>query len=647
MEKEDVMDFRKITREDDRRRRRLEMEYDPVKGVGCCGRRVKVDTGDKRDGVCMLPVELLEDKDYKKARSRVAYVKARCRHDFEYWAVTCACIKDKLSGRDIPFRLNGPQRKLLAVMERMRREDKPVRVILLKARQWGGSTLVQVYMAWWQTVLYTNCHSLICSQVKDTSATIRGMYSKLLANYPEEYWEGAEQEPKEKKKGNKATSARGPRFRQWEGALNVREIVGRNCHVTVSSIENQDAVRGGDYAMAHLSEVAFWRDTTRKSPDEMMRAIGGGIHNGAGTLLVMESTANGTGSFFHREWQRSVAGESDKEAVFVGWHEIEIYRMRVADRKALWDSLDDYERGLWEMGLSLDQIGWYHHKRREYGSHSQMKAEFPTTAMEAFVHSGSGVFGQELVERLREGCEEPAAFGELTGRGLSGAAALRGVKFVSDSSGKLKVWEMPVEGQGQCAGERYVVGVDIGGVSDGADWSVITVMDCGLTDDYIPRVVACWRGHIDHDLLGWKCAQIARWYGDALLVVESNTLESEHTDGDPSGYILNRIGEHYRNLYHRAGVDGKPGLPGFHMNRATKTWAIAELVGRVREGTYVERDTLACNELLTYERQPNGSMGARPGCHDDLLMTRALIFAALPSRRVTPVGRIGGYIAGL
>lgn len=645
MEKEKTPDFRKISREDDRRRKRQEVTYDPVKGIGCHGQRTKVDTGEKRDGVCMLPVSLIEDKSYKTARSRIAYVKARCRHDFEYWAVTCVRIKDKISGRDIAFRLNAPQRKLLGVMERMRLDGKPVRVILLKARQWGGSTLVQIYMAWWQTVLYTNCHSLICSQVKDTSATIRGMYSKLLANYPEDYWEELDADGKSKKSAGKNKKVT-PQFRSWEGALNVREIAGRNCHVTISSIENQEAVRGGDYAMAHLSEVAFWRDTTRRNPDDFIRAIGG-IHNGAGTLLVMESTANGTGSFFHREWQRAVAGESDKEAVFVAWHEIEIYRIRVTDRRSLWDSLDEYERDLWEQGLSLDQIGWYHRKRREYASHSQMKAEYPTTAIEAFVHSGSGVFGQELVERLRENCDEPIARGEISGRGLTGANSLIGLKFLPDSRGGLRIWEMPEDNPQRRAGQRYVVGVDIGGVSEGADWSVITVMDCGLTDECIPRVAACWRGHIDHDLLGWKCAQIARWYGDALLVVESNTLESERTDGDPSTYILNRIGEHYRNLYHRTGPDGKPGLPGFHMNRATKTWAITELVGRVREGTYMERDTLACNELLTYERLPNGSMAARQGCHDDLLMTRALIFAALPSRRVTPIGRIGGYIREL
>ena len=255
MEKEKTTDFRKISREDDRRRKRQEVTYDPVKGIGCHGQRTKVDTGEKRDGVCLLPVSLIEDKSYKTARSRIAYVKARCRHDFEYWAVTCVRIKDKISSRDIAFRLNAPQRKLLGVMERMRMDGKPVRVILLKARQWGGSTLVQIYMAWWQTVLYTNCHSLICSQVKDTSATIRGMYSKLLANYPEDYWEELDADGKSKKSAGKNKKVT-PRFRSWEGALNVREIAGRNCHVTISSIENQEAVRAGENPMANMTELA-------------------------------------------------------------------------------------------------------------------------------------------------------------------------------------------------------------------------------------------------------------------------------------------------------------------------------------------------------------------------------------------------------
>ena len=63
---------------------------------------------------------------------------------------------------------------------------------------------------------------------------------------------------------------------------------------------------------------------------------------------------------------------------------------------------------------------------------------------------------------------------------------------------------------------------------------------------------------------------------------------------------------------------------GFHTNMATKQLVITTLIAEVRDGTYVERDNEACNELLSYERRPNGSYGARRGYHDDILMTRAI-----------------------
>ena len=74
----------------------------------------------------------------------------RFQTDFEYWCEKCVRIQDKLTGERIPFVLNRPQKKLLAVMEQQRREGKPIRIILLKSRQWGGSTLVQIYIAWFQ-----------------------------------------------------------------------------------------------------------------------------------------------------------------------------------------------------------------------------------------------------------------------------------------------------------------------------------------------------------------------------------------------------------------------------------------------------------------------------------------------------------------
>src|SRR5690606_34726975 len=84
----------------------------------------------------------------------------RLTHDFEFWASTTVRIKPKEGGDFIPFILNKPQRKLLAKLESQRLADKPIRQIILKARQWGGSTLVQIYMAWIQLRHKTNWNSL-------------------------------------------------------------------------------------------------------------------------------------------------------------------------------------------------------------------------------------------------------------------------------------------------------------------------------------------------------------------------------------------------------------------------------------------------------------------------------------------------------
>ena len=83
-----------------------------------------------------------------------------------------------------------------------------------------------------------------------------------------------------------------------------------------------------------------------------------------------------------------------------------------------------------------------------------------------------------------------------------------------------------------------------GGRRRDSDWSVIAVLRAG---DGKPRVAAQWRGHTDHDLLTWKAAAIATYYNRALLVFESNTLETEAPD--QGEYILHELYEHYANLY--------------------------------------------------------------------------------------------------
>lgn len=154
-----------------------------------------------------------------------------------------------------------------------------------------------------------------------------------------------------------------------------------------------------------------------------------------------------------------------------------------------------------------------------------------------------------------------------------------------------------------------------------------------MLDGEKPVVVAQWYGHIDIDLLAWRAAQIAAYYDNAYLVIESNTLETHdkerEVDGDQSQFILNQIKDIYPNLYARrqSEEDIREGLPrkyGFHTNVATKPMIISTLVKVIRERMYIERDERCINEYINYERKPNSGFGAIVGEHDDLLMTRAI-----------------------
>lgn len=605
-----------IVVENARRNALINLEYCPVRGIGCTGERVECYSPVSK-GTEFIPKTMYDsDKFHMVKENAQAWRRLRICHDFEYWAATCCTIKDKRTGCDVFMRLNRPQRRVLAIMEQQRMVGEPVRLIMLKARQWGGSTLVQVYMAWIQLVHKRSWNSLICAHVKDTAATIRGMYSKILSDYPADVWD--------------EDGVCRPEFRVYERSTNIRYIPGRDCRVTLGSAEKQDSVRGGDFAMAHLSEVAFWGDTTRHSPEGFVRAICGSIMREPFTLIVMESTANGTGNFFHAEWLRACSADgSDKIPVFVPWYEIELYSKPVGDVEALWSSLDSYERGLWhKYGCTLEQIAWYREKRREYPTRQLMAAEYPTDDVEAFANTGSSVFPAECVAELAKGCMLPLCLSEVLCN--SDDMWLRGQlqEIADDGRGTLSVWKLPDSGSENYR-NRYVVAVDVGGRSDKSDYSVILVLDsapCGG----VPEVVAQWRGHCDHDILTKRAALMGRWYGEALLVVESNTLESSGSDGETGLSLLAELAENYPNMYHRECYDREysadlPGIRvGFHTNRATKSLIITNLIAMVREGTYVERDAGMINELSVFEYKVNGSTGAKDGCHDDRLMTRAI-----------------------
>ncbi len=655
-----------IIKENERRNAEIYAKFDPISGKGSVGERKRVCISDFPIKVQYLPVEMLkvplvrqiikagsingflqkvgadeQNLDGDRLKVIQQLVRIRCRYDFPFWAALYVYIKNKGGGEDVLFRLTRPQRRFVARLEKLRKAGKPIRLVLLKARQWGGSTTSQLYMAWLQLMHKVGLNSLIIAHQGAGSDEIKDMFDRMIKSYPVEMLH----------KLGEPYNENEPKLVGVGKSGSIHRVPQRNCKIKIGTAERPDSCRGGDYNLVHLSEVGLWKVTDGKKPEDIVRSACSGVLLKPYTMIVYESTANGTGNFFQKEYDDAKNGHSQFEAMFVSWFDIEQYSMPIDNVKAFSENLyanrendnvssNREESGrylwwLWEKGASLEAINWYIQERAKYTEHGLMAAEFPSDDVEAFVHSGARVFDKYKVEKLRHTCKPPKNIGEVYADADEGKDALKNLRFKEDKQGILQIWEKPEEDtENEIITDRYLTVVDVGGRSNKADFSVIVVFDrLFMAGGGKPVVVAQWYGHCDIDILAWKAAQIAAYYNKSLLVIESNTLETHdkerQVDGDQSSFILNQIKDVYPNLYARkqSEEDIRQGIPrkyGFHTNIATKPMIISTLVKVIREHLYTERDEKCLDEYLCYEKKPNGAFGAIVGKHDDLLMTRAI-----------------------
>lgn len=632
-----------ILAENARRMARLNEDWDPLTGRNSTGRRVLwrglyVPDDMPED----YRLKSMSDTDCPVSDAEERHIdRVRIEYDFPYWAARHVWIKPKRGGEDVNFVLNYAQRKLVEALEAMRTAGQPIRLVLLKARQWGGSTCCQIYMAWLQLVHKTGLNSLIIAHQATATSEIKDMFDRLILNYPRHllYAEGEKVDDKAKvltSVGNTRSISRVPQ---------------RKCKIKLGTAERPDSCRGGDYSLVHLSEVGMWRSTRYKKPEDIVRSACSGVLYEPLTMVVYESTANGIGNFFHREYSDACQVENCQfKPLFVAWYEIEQNSVpfgsagerrdfarllhQARNDTEVPDSRHDsgqYNWWLWQQGATLEGIRWYLLERSKHTLHESMASECPTDDIEAFANSGANVFNRYDVEAMRHTCRPPGIIGEILSP--DGPESVGAPYLQVAAGGQLHIWD-DVDKTVDLV-NRYVVVVDIGGESPRSDWSVIAVFDREpmLRGEAI-RIVAQWRGHPRMTPLGWNAARIAAYYNHALLVIESNTVETRDPDRDVTGYVapylFMQIDREYRNLYkRRAGNGATPETGyelhyGFHTNTQTKPLVIEALKDAVINKAWVERDEECLNELLVYERRPNNSYGALPGCHDDLLMTRAI-----------------------
>ena len=673
-----------LVRENIRRNREIFEGFNPVTGRGAPGPRVKVKLPDSPVKVQYMPERCAKHNvlikklikhgsirkyitdemgwEYTEERHQdvvYAMFMARGEEDPAFVFALIYKIVDKEAGTVVPFVMNYAQRLLLAKQEEMRLKKKPIRIIMPKARQFGGSTETQLYGKWMQDFKHTRWNMAIMAHQTAASIRIRAMYDLALENQPG--WSVGYKGRRLKSAPFKGSTA------DFIVKTNKDEVV-RDSVTTVASYENYDASRSANLKIAHLSEVAYWKETEQKKPEGVLSSLNGTIGNKPDTMIVMESSGRVVGDFFYNMYQEAKDPEipSAWEPLFIPFFFIELYREELeeegrgcrdteayrtkATEFAEWLYLNKdnpncqagyRESGkffwqLWQKGASFEAINWYRNKRNEFRTHSYFATEFPGDDVECFMAAGNLIFNKYAVDAMSGKMKKPPLFvGNIIGDEDKGARAIRTARLIDrlDDGQALRIWQMP-----DClkVERRYVVSVDIGGRSQKSDFTVMTVIDrFPMMFGGKPKVVARWRGHIRHDLLAWKAAQLAHFYADAELVIEKNTADTRKArleeEGDHSGTIIDEIADYYPNLYvGRTEVDKVTqkvtNVFGFHTNTLSKEQVIDNYVAYVEDELYEEPDEQAYRELLIYERKEDGTMGNVDGKnnHDDIVMSTGI-----------------------
>ena len=400
----------------------------------------------------------------------------------------------------------------------------------------------------------------------------------------------------------------------------IQEITSRDCSICLTSSFSPDAARGLNLSFAHLSEVAFWNSNRNVDPNDLIRTVTGTIPLSPNTVIVLESTANGTNSFFYNEWNRAKGGKSAFVPVFVPWQEIEIYEKPLDDGFDL-EQCDEYERDLWEKGCTLEQVYWYHEKRKEFSEHNLLKAEFPSNDTEAFENSMEYVFSTHEQEDIQENVLPP--------------------KDVSEDN--FKMWELPCEKPsrqprsiyrgrgitfawpevgGKGMSSRYLAVLTIGSETEVRNPSVMSIWRLKGEDQTSlqqPILAAQWTGNLPLNNLAVMAMKWAGRYDNALLAVENNDLEARQNSRQQGVFVINEIFMKYRNLCY---FDKKN---GFIMEIDKKLFSLMfyELIISARNSLFIEHDEHAARTIAKMIVMPNGHYYADKSENQNLLINRA------------------------
>lgn len=290
--------------------------------------------------------------------------------------------------------------------------------------------------------------------------------------------------------------------------------------------------RGERIDNALCSEIAFWLN-----PEKIMVPLNESVPISG--KLILESTPNGEGNFFHEKWQEASQGWSRGTSVyrpffFPWWMDME-YSLGIegglqADAVSPLAYTEEELKLGGRFNLTENQIRWRRYKKNSLGG--MFSQEYPEDDQTCFLQVREAVFDIQLINNKLLDCY-PAP----------------------DVIDGVHVWVKPEEGH------TYIIGADpTVGLHDKAAATVWDLL--GL------RLCARLTGLLEPHIFADKLKALGLMYNKALLVVENN---------NPGVAVLGYLMD-YTNLYMmRDIITGRPtGRAGWTTSRQTKSYMIQE-----------------------------------------------------------------------
>lgn len=331
---------------------------------------------------------------------RVAYWKS----DFRRFAREAIRIRTKAGDLE-PLQINEAQEILLNAAEEQLKVEQWVRIIGLKGRRQGFSTLVAA-RGYWRSTLWDRQKVYILSHEQKSSDTLFDMVALMQEKHP---------------------------FPPAVGTDNAKELefVKRGSSYSVATAGQKAGGRGGAVSYFHGSEAAWWTNaedhfsSSVQSVDEVRGKWGVlwtepakplPFERGVGTLegwvkapseIWLETTSAGPTGVFFKKYMEAMKGIGRYRPAFVPWTVQSEY---FEHGEFVPHTEPDEEGDISELeyqelhNLSDGQMLWRRSKIQELGSIGKFRQEYPIDVTEAFAAADiEGVFIKPaLVLRARK-----------------------------------------------------------------------------------------------------------------------------------------------------------------------------------------------------------------------------------------------------